>query len=159
MTIEHPLLEAGNRPEWLAEEQSKPTGAGDAVRISQSAIAIGGRTYHPRQVVAVALVIAGGIAVLIGWFGVSGSSDVWEQIPYLVSGGIGGAILVLLGLLVYLSYEHMLDRGYVADLLRQQRELELGLAGEFDSLAERIEQLAASTRNRARATARSGSRA
>lgn len=157
MTIEHPLLETEDLPGWQAEPQRQQ--AAERAPGVQSVIAIGGRTYHPRQVVAAGLVAAGAITVLIGWFGVSGSSDVWEQIPYLVSGGIGGAVLVALGIVVYLSYEHLLDREYVADLLRQQRELELGLAGEFDALAERIEQATVSGRSPARPRARSAAQA
>ena len=35
--------------------------------------------------------------ILLGWFGASGSAREFEQIPYLISGGILGLALVILG--------------------------------------------------------------
>lgn len=54
---------------------------------------------------AAALVLmATGLAVLgVGWAGVSGRPFPAEQLPYLISGGIGGAIIVGLGALCWLS--------------------------------------------------------
>jgi len=146
-TMEHPLLT--DEPGW-GPNPPPPAVATDMGRTSAS-VTIGRRSYHPRQVCAAALVAAGVIAVLVGWFGVSGSADVWEQVPYLVSGGIGGAVLVALGIVTYLSYEHQLDRDYVTWLVREQRELELGLGAEFDALTARIEQLAGATADGVRA--------
>jgi hypothetical protein len=106
-----------------------------------TAISVGGRQYHPRQVVAAALVVGGAIAIVVGWYGVSGTSQVWEQMPYFISGGIGGALLLALGLVTWTSYEHLLDRQCVAKLIREQRELEMGLAGEFDTLADALRRI------------------
>jgi hypothetical protein len=47
-----------------------------------------------RPVVGWALGAIGAIAILIGWIGVSGESVVAKQLPYLISGGIGGVALV-----------------------------------------------------------------
>ena len=39
----------------------------------------------------------GALALIIGWLGVSGTGFVFEQLPYVVSGGIGGLFLLGLG--------------------------------------------------------------
>ncbi len=115
-----------------------------------SAITIGSQSYHPRQVLAGALVVAGLLAIGVGWFGAGGNNDVWRQIPFLISGGIGGAALVALGIVAYISYEHLEDRRAVAALVERLDELELGLAGEFDALAADVRELAAASRRSAR---------
>lgn len=55
------------------------------------------------RAVALALVVLGVIVVVIGWLGVSRTGLAAEQIPYLVSGGIGGIILVIVGCTVWVS--------------------------------------------------------
>jgi hypothetical protein len=72
--------------------------------------------------VAVAL---GALLLLIGWIGVSGTSYVFEQVPYVVSGGIGGLFLLGLGAVLWLS----------ADLRDEWRKL--------DSLEEALREAAA----------------
>lgn len=141
--VEHPLLEAGTT------RHDDTTSALPAPRTpsERTAIVIGGREYHWLQVLGAAFLALGVIAVVIGWFGVSGTDDVWRQMPYFVSGGIGGTCLISLGVLSLLAYEHRQDRAYVADLLRQQQELEFGLAGEFDALLQRFEDLEARNAN------------
>ena len=66
--------------------------------------------YSNLQIVALALGIAGVVALIVGWFGVSDKVEVWEQMPYLISGGLGGAVLVGLGIAVYVAHEHAEDR-------------------------------------------------
>jgi hypothetical protein len=43
------------------------------------------------------LCISGGIAVFIGYWGVSATLDPGKQLPYIISGGIGGVFLLGLG--------------------------------------------------------------
>jgi len=50
-----------------------------------------------RPVVGWALIVLGGILVTAGYFGVSRESLVAKQLPYLVSGGIGGMVLIAIG--------------------------------------------------------------
>lgn len=79
------------------------------------------------RVIAVGLVIIGTIAVILGWFGVSGTGLAAEQIPYLVSGGIGGLILVVVGCTAWVS----------ADLQDEWRRL--------DAIEEHLRSLARSS--------------
>lgn len=50
-----------------------------------------------RPVVGWILIALGAVAILIGYLGVSREPLVAKQIPYLVSGGIGGMVLVAVG--------------------------------------------------------------
>src|SRR5687767_5231475 len=52
-----------------------------------------------------ALTAIGVVVVLVGYLGVRNESDVALQIPYLLSGGLGGLVLVGLGALGLLQYQ------------------------------------------------------
>lgn len=43
------------------------------------------------------LIVGGIVAIFLGWFGASGTNEVWAQIPYLISGGLLGLGLVFAG--------------------------------------------------------------
>jgi hypothetical protein len=67
------------------------------------------------RALAVVLTIAGAVALIIGWFGVSREALAALQIPYIVSGGLGGIFLMGLGAALWLSADlrdewHKLDR-------------------------------------------------
>ena len=80
------------------------------------------RTNLDRAVAAV-LVFLGGVLLVLGWIGVSGHALAPEQIPYLISGGLGGVLLGAIGCTVWLS----------ADLQDEWRRL--------DSLEDRLAEL------------------
>jgi hypothetical protein len=80
-----------------------------------------------RQVIAIALIVLGMIGVLVAWFGISGTLDPGEQMPYLASGGIGGAALIAIGVTVYISWEHVQDRAALNVLLQRLDEVESAL--------------------------------
>src|SRR5205085_12349323 len=46
------------------------------------------------RVIAVALVVLGAVALIVGWFGVSGTGIAAEQNPYIISAGVGGIALI-----------------------------------------------------------------
>lgn len=58
-------------------------------------------------------VLAGAILLIVGWFHVSDTGFVAEQLPYLASEGLGGVFLLGLGGMLWLS----------ADMRDQWREL------------------------------------
>jgi hypothetical protein len=60
------------------------------------------RFGDPRLPLALVAGIAGAVALFIGYFGVSGTLDPAKQLPYLISGGVGG--LFLLGLAAALLF-------------------------------------------------------
>jgi hypothetical protein len=77
-----------------------------------------------RQAIAIGLIALGMIGVLVAWFGISGTLDPGEQMPYLASGGIGGAALIAIGVTVYISWEHVQDRAALNVLLQRLDEVE-----------------------------------
>lgn len=58
---------------------------------------------HWDRAAAVVATIAGAIALIVGWHGMSKSPFAAAQIPYLLSGGIGGIFLLGLAGLLWLS--------------------------------------------------------
>jgi hypothetical protein len=75
------------------------------------------------RAVAAALVLLGGVALALGWWGVSGTGVAAEQNPYLISGGLLGIALIGIGCTLWLS----------ADLQDEWRRL--------DSAEERLAEL------------------
>lgn len=73
---------------------------------------------------AVILVLAGIVMLIIGWFDVSGTGLVAEQNPYLMSGGLGGIAMLIVGCTTWLS----------SDLQDEWRRL--------DAIEERLEKVA-----------------
>ena len=69
------------------------------------------------------LIAAGLISLLVGWWGVSHTAYIAEQLPYLVSAGMFGLFLLGVGATVWISADlrdewRKLDE--VADLLRER---------------------------------------
>ena len=77
------------------------------------------------RVAALGCALLGGLALLLGWIGVSGTALGYEQLPYLISGGVLGALLIGVGATLYLS----------ADLRDEWRKL--------DTLEESLRQAVA----------------
>jgi hypothetical protein len=69
------------------------------------------------------LVVGGVVALLLGWWGISGTGVAAEQNPYLISGGLLGIALIAIGCTLWLS----------ADLQDEWRRL--------DATEERLAQL------------------
>jgi hypothetical protein len=54
-----------------------------------------------RPLLAWVLLLAGGAALFLGWYGVSGTAVTAKQVPYVVSGGLVGVALVVLAASVF----------------------------------------------------------
>jgi hypothetical protein len=70
-----------------------------------------------RQALGGALIVLGMLAIIISWFGVSGTLDPGEQMPYISSGGFGGSALIAIGVTLLISFEHSRDRDALAQVL------------------------------------------
>ena len=86
------------------------------------------------RVLAWVAVALGLLLLLIGWLGVSDTGYVFEQLPYVVSGGIGGLFLLGLGAMLWLSAD-------LRDEWRKLDSLELALrdrapGSEWDDLSD-----------------------
>lgn len=93
------------------------------------------RLRDPRLLLGIAFVVAGAIAVAIGYWGVSGTLDPGKQLPYIISGGIGGVFLLGTGAAFLFSSE-------LADARAQSREtqrLVRELGAEVRSLRETLD--------------------
>jgi hypothetical protein len=55
---------------------------------------VGGST---RPLIGWVLAAVGVIVIIVGWYGVSGQAVIAKQLPYLISGGLGGVALVGIG--------------------------------------------------------------
>lgn len=63
-----------------------------------------------------AAVVAGAIAILIGWLGVSAQTLVARQLPYLISGGLGGIVLVGAGVGLLVAEDLRAERDRIGRL-------------------------------------------
>jgi hypothetical protein len=81
------------------------------------------RFRDPRMVLAVVAAIAGAIAVFVGYFGVSGTLDPAQQLPYLVSGGVGGLFLLGVAATLLFSTDSSATRNEVRELRQEIAEL------------------------------------
>jgi len=102
-----------------------------------------------RELAAVAFAVLGGVLMVVGWVGVSQTTEVVDQLPYLFSGGLGGLVCVVIGLGLYVARNHARDQARIDELSEHLRALELGLGGEFDEVLERLDRLASDRRSSA----------
>jgi multisubunit Na+/H+ antiporter MnhG subunit len=83
-------------------------------------------------VMAAGALCAGGVLlVLIGWHGASRTPNVYEQLPYLISGGELGSTLALLGALLYFGR-------WLAALVREQRTQGAAIVAAIERLEARL---------------------
>ena len=86
------------------------------------------------SLVAALMLPAGIVVVLLGWWGAAHTPFVFEQIPYLISGGLLGIGLLMAGGLLYLG-------SWLARLAEQQRKEGEELRGVIVALRNEIERL------------------
>jgi hypothetical protein len=85
-----------------------------------------------RTIVAWVSIGAGAVAIFIGWLGVSAQTIVAKQLPYLISGGVGGIVLVGAGVGLLVAEDLRAERARIGrleaeilevrDLLRAQSD-------------------------------------
>ncbi|MFZ6003225.1 MAG: hypothetical protein ACOYXM_04760 [Actinomycetota bacterium] len=118
---EHPLSSPGDERRGVASPTRwRPSGAG---------------RLDWRQSLGGGLVAVGAVAIIIAWWGISGTLDPGKQMPYLGSGGIGGAALIALGVTLLISYEHVRDRAALAEVLDRLEALEARLDRQDPAIA------------------------
>lgn len=79
------------------------------------------------RLTAAATAVAGAVVLVIGWRGVSGTAYVAEQVPYLISAGLGGLFLLGVSSALWLSAD-LRDEWRKLD--RIERAIRAGAAGE-----------------------------
>ena len=85
------------------ERHDRLTAGADDLADRRGAAALLG---HPRLLLAVAsaLMTFGLTLILLGWLGAARSTFVEEQVPYLISGGLLGLALALIGALTFFAH-------------------------------------------------------
>lgn len=110
------------------------------------------------KTLAAALTIAGLVAVLVGYLGVRDESHIELQLPYVISGGLGGLALMGLGALVLIQYQMRLQARRFAEMTDSLDEWKEQAIAELRSFLEGaeidVEVLTPSTNGRRRRTAK-----
>jgi hypothetical protein len=96
---------------------------------------------HPRFLlwVSVTLMTLGLAFILLGWAGASRSIVIEEQVPYLISGGLLGLALALIGAVTLFAQ-------WLTTLIREEREREAARARDHRELMEALRSLTDATR-------------
>lgn len=81
----------------------------------------------------------GALFLLVGWFGTSGTPSVAKQLPYMISGGLGGIFLLTVGGVLWLSAD-LRDQWRELRNLRVLREAEVERAALESARAEELAQ-------------------
>ena len=89
-----------------------------------------------RQALGVALIVAGVISLIIGYVGISGTKDTYDQLTYFLSNGIGGAALIIVGSTVLVIREHVADRQAMAQLDERLSSIDRRLPAEVTRRAD-----------------------
>lgn len=76
---------------------------------------------HWDRVAGWALVVIGAVALVLGWFGVSGTVFPAEQLSYIASGGLAGIFCMGLGATLLLSAD-LRDEWVLLSVLREERQ-------------------------------------
>lgn len=86
---------------------------------------------NPDRVGAWVAIAIGALVLYLGWDGASSTAYPAEQLPYIVSGGIGGALLVALGATLLISAD-------LRDEWRKLDRIERRLAPHDDEVAPEV---------------------
>lgn len=121
VTVDHPYFDTPGEP--LLHSGGRPP-------------AKGGARLDWRQALGVTLIAAGVISLIIGYAGISGTKDTYDQLTYFLSNGIGGAALIIVGSTVLVIREHVADRQAMAQLDERLSSIDRRLPPEVTRRAE-----------------------
>jgi hypothetical protein len=99
-------------------------------RISRFAGKLGGK-------LGVAVCILGFVAIFLGWNGAASFNDLRQQFPYLVSGGVAGLALVVIGAALLLIEAMRAERGELQATLLELRTALESVGGNVATVAAR----------------------
>jgi hypothetical protein len=126
------------RNEWQAGDTGHPLLNGDSaeplfepVQSAREGLA-SLRVLDWRQALGGVFMLAGLLALALGWLGIARTSKTHEQLSFLLSGGLGGIGLIGVGAVLLTSYEHYQDRFAIARLDQRLNRLEATLAPDED---------------------------
>ncbi|MFP5254467.1 MAG: hypothetical protein ACLGI8_01280 [Acidimicrobiia bacterium] len=113
---------------------------GTALRLDERMLMVAGGVIAPLGV----------IVVLLGWWGASHTPYVFEQLPYLISGGLLGLGMVFLGAFLYFAH-------WMTQLVKEQRAQSSAVLEALQALTEQVAASGRSTRRASGASVSNGS--
>jgi uncharacterized membrane protein len=97
------------------------------------------------------IAIAGFAAIGLGWWGASGTKYVYQEIPYVISGGIVGISLVIIGVALFTRYSAArLLRFWLARLVADQQVQTDRVVDAITALTEAVKRQTPSTGEQSR---------
>ena len=140
---EHPLAQHGPTE---GTQASPAAGAARRLLIRSGP----GRSTDWRQSAGFGAIGLGAVGIVIAWFQIAGEREIWKQLPYLASGGIGGAAAIAIGIALLIAYEHSADRAALDVVLDRLDDLDDRLDGRSqpadEDMEHRIAELEAALR-------------
>lgn len=109
-----------DRRSFAAAVRALRTGTG-ALNLSERTLMVAGGVLAPLGV----------LFVLLGWIGASRTPNLFEQIPYLISGGLLGLALVFLGSFFYFAH-------WITELVKEGRAQSAALLDAVESLRQEV---------------------
>jgi hypothetical protein len=85
----------------------------------------------------------GVVGVLIGWYGASHTPYLFEQVPYLISGGLLGLSLVFIGCFMYFAH-------WLTELVKEQRAQSTAILAALERLQDEVAATNPATRSNGR---------
>lgn len=122
-------------------EATVTTSRDDALEEAVAGMRIGGLHGPESRALAIGSVLlaAGIVLVLVGYYGTSGTLDVGEQVPYVMTGGFLGLAVALVGAVVFLRFSlGRYLRYWLIRQLHEQREQSDRLIAEQQRQADRL---------------------
>src|SRR5204863_9193308 len=130
MTVTDDRTSAGVGPPMEEREERLAVGADDLA--TRRASIVGHR--HFLLAASAALMVVGLCAIVIGWVGASRSTLIEEQLPYVISGGLLGVALAVIGALTFFTH-------WLTVLVREARDHEAARAQDHAELLEAVRAL------------------
>lgn len=102
-----------------------------------------GGLFSERLLLVLAGIVAplGIIVVVLGWWGASQTPYAFEQVPYLISGGLLGLALVFVGSFFYFAH-------WLTQLVKEHRDQSQAILAALERIADQQEEAAAATNGR-----------
>lgn len=88
-----------------------------------------GMSEHTLMLIGGIIAPLGLVVVLIGWYGAARTPNLFEQVPYLISGGLFGLALVILGGFLYFAH-------WLTELIKETRAQANVVAQALERLEE-----------------------
>ena len=124
--------ELAGRPEETPDRVDRFAAGVHALHVPNQSERLERRLYRA----GIVLPVIGLVVIGLGWWGASGTKYVYQEIPYIISGGIFGVALVLIGAALFARYSvARLLRFWLARLVAEEQL-------QADRVVEAIERVA-----------------